>query len=149
MPSKISVVLLKGKSIGETSDINKMAVHLEQILTEKDQVDFKVRQSLTEPAIKTSEFIVICGSDTSSLSELFKALSVLEALDGDDGPTVFLYDEPGIYTYEQINSILTDGMDAGRVNPKVFNKIVNTTSYRDIIGYIDVALRKIGTAAVN
>ena len=54
MPSKISVVLLKGKSIGETSDINKMAVHLEQILTEKDQVDFKVRQSLTEPAVKTS-----------------------------------------------------------------------------------------------
>jgi hypothetical protein len=67
-------------------------------------------------------------------------------MDGDEGPIVFLYEEPGVSVYERINYILTEGMDLRRISPKVFKKVVDTTSYRDIIGYIDVSLRKLGTA---
>ena len=149
MQSKVSVLLLKGKNVDEMSDMNKMAVHLEQMLTEKNGVDFKVRQGLTDPSVKSSDFIVFCGYDCGILSEFFKALSVIEGLDGDEGPTLFLYEEPGILVYEKINNILTEGMDLRRISPKVFKKIVDTTSYRDIIGYIDVSLRKLGTAATT
>ena len=149
MQSKVSVLLLKGKNVDEMSDMNKMAVHLEQMLTEKNGVDFKVRQGLTDPSVKSSDFIVFCGYDCGILSEFFKALSVIEGLDGDEGPTLFLYEEPGISVYERINNILTEGMDLRRISPKVFKKIVDTTSYRDIIGYIDVSLRKLGTAAAT
>jgi len=149
MQSKVSVLLLKGKNVDEMSDMNKMAVHLEQMLTEKNGVDFKVRQGLTDPSVKSSDFIVFCGYDCGILSEFFKALSAIEGLDGDEGPTLFLYEEPGISVYERINNILTEGMDLRRISPKVFKKIVDTTSYRDIIGYIDVSLRKLGTAATT
>ena len=149
MQSKVSVLLLKGKNVDEMSDMNKMAVHLEQMLTEKDGVDFKTRQGLTDPSIKSSDFIVLCGYDCGILSELFKALSVIEGMDGDEGPIVFLYEEPGVSIYERINYILTEGMDLRRVSPKVFKKVVDTTSYRDIIGYIDVSLRKLGTATAT
>ena len=63
MSSKVSVVILKSKSVDSTSDINKMVVHLEQILTEKDNIDLKVRQSLTDPIIKSSQFIIFAGWD--------------------------------------------------------------------------------------
>ena len=149
MQSKVSVLLLKGKNVDEMSDMNKMAVHLEQTLAEKDGVDFKTRQGLTDPAIKSSDFIVFCGYDCGILSELFKALSVIESLDGNEGPILFLYEEPGVSVYERINNILTESMDLRRTSPKVFKKIVDTTSYRDIIGYIDVSLRKLGTAAAT
>lgn len=149
MQAKVSVLLLKGKNVDEMSDMNKMAVHLEQMLTEKNGVDFKVRQGLTDPSVKSSDFIVFCGYDCGILSEFFKALSVIESLDGDEGPTLFLYEEPGISVYERINNILTEGMDLRRISPKVFKKTVDTTSYRDIIGYIDVSLRKLGTATAT
>lgn len=146
MQSKVSVLLLKGKNVDEMSDMNKMAVHLEQMLTEKNGVDFKTRQGLTDPAIKSSDFIVFCGYDCNILSEFFKALNVIESIDGDEGPILFLYEEPGVSVYEMINNILTKGMDLHRISPKVFKKIVDTMSYRDIIGYIDVSLRKLGTS---
>jgi hypothetical protein len=149
MQSKISVLLLKGKNVDEMSDMNKMAVHLEQVLTEKDGVDLKIRQGLTDPAIKSSDFIVFCGYDCGILGELFKALSVIESLDGKEGPVLFLYEEPGNSIYEHLNRVLTSGMDLKRIESKVFDKIIDTNTYRDIIGYIDVSLRKLGTSAVN
>lgn len=149
MQAKASVLLLKGKNVDETSDMNKMAVHLEQMLIEKDGVELKTRQGLTDPAIKSADFIVLCGYDCGIISEMFKALGVIESLEGNDGPTIFLYEEPGGSIYEHLNRILTSGMDAGRVNPKVFNKIIDTNTYRDIIGYIDVHLRKLGTSSAG
>lgn len=148
MQSKVSVLLLKGKNIDEMSDMNKMAVHLEQILTEKDGVDLKTRQGLTDPAIKSADFIVFCGYDCGVIGEIFKALGVIETLDGKEGPVLFLYEEPGNSVYEYFNRILTEGMDLGRISPKVFDKIIDTNTYRDIIGYIDVSLRKLGTPTV-
>lgn len=145
MQSKISVLFLKGKNIGEMSDMNKMSVHLEQVLTEKDGIDLKIRQGLTDPAIKSADFIIFCGYDCGILEEFFRTLSVIEALEGKEGPVIFLYEEPGNSIYEYINRILTAGMDLKRISPKVFDKIVDTNTYRDIIGYIDVSLRKLGT----
>jgi hypothetical protein len=147
MQSKISVLLLKGKNVDEMSDMNKMAVHLEQVLTEKDGVELKTRQGLTDPAVKSADFIIFCGYDCGSLGEFFKALGVIEAVEGKEGPVVFLYEEPGNSIYEYLNRILTAGMDLGRIGPKVFDKIIDTSTYRDIIGYIDVSLRKLGTPA--
>lgn len=149
MQSKLSVLLLRGKNISETSDINKMFVHIEQVLTEKDGVDLKVRQGLTEPSIKSADFIILCGYDSSNLSELFKCISTLESLDGDSGPTIFLYEEPGVAIYEKLNYILTEMMDLGRINFKVFKKVVDTITYRDIIGYIDVSLKKLELSAIT
>lgn len=146
MQSKVSVLLLKGKNVDEMSDMNKMAVHLEQMLTEKDGVDFKIRQGLTDPSIKSSDFIVFCGYDCGILSEFFKTLNVIEGMEDEDGPVVLLYEEPGGSIYERLNYILTEGMDLRRISPKVFKKIVDTSSYRDIIGYIDASLRKVGTS---
>jgi len=147
MQSKVSVLLLKGKNVDEMSDMNKMAVHLEQILTEKDGVELKTRQGLTDPAVKSSDFIIFCGYDCGSLGELFKALGVIETLEGKEGPVIFMYEEPGNSINEYLNRILTAGMDLGRVDPKIFDKIIDTNTYRDIIGYIDVSLRKLGTPA--
>lgn len=147
MQSKISVLLLRGKNVSELSDMNKMAVHLEQILNEKDSVDLKTRQSLTEPTIKSSNFIVFCGVDNGILSEIFKTLNTIETLEGDSGPILLIYEEPGVAISEKLNNILMEYMDLGRVSPKVFDKIVHTTSYRDIIGYMDVYIRKLGTEA--
>jgi hypothetical protein len=149
MQSKISVLLLKGKNVDEMSDMNKMAVHLEQVLTEKDGVELKTRQGLTDPAIKSADFIVFCGYDCGTLGEIFKTLGVVEGLEGNDGPIIFMYEEPGNSVYEYIDRILTAGMDLGRVDPKLFNKVIDTNTYRDIIGYIDVALRKLGTSTTS
>lgn len=149
MQSKISVLLLKGKNVDEMSDMNKMAVHLEQVLTEKDGVDLKTRQGLTDPAIKSADFIVFCGYDCGIIGEVFKALGVIETLDGKEGPVLFLYEEPGNSVYEHFNRVLTEGMDLGRINSKVFDKIIDTNTYRDIIGYIDVSLRKLGSSTTT
>jgi hypothetical protein len=149
MQSKISVLLLKARNIDEMSDMNKMAVHLEQILTEKDGVDLKVRQGLTDPSIKSSDFIVFCGFDSGILGEFFKAVSVVESMDGKEGPVLFIYDEPGNSIYQHIDRIFTDGMDLDRMDPKIFDKVIDTNTYRDIIGYIDVSLRRLGNPAVS
>lgn len=147
MQSKVSVVLIKSRAVDNSSDLNKMAVHLEQTLTEKDGVELKVRQGLTDAVIKSSTFIVFCGYDCATLSELFKALSVVEGMDCGEGPVLFLYEEPGQSVWERLNYILRDGMDLRRMDPKIFNKIVDTWTYKDIISTIDVALRKLGTGS--
>lgn len=147
MQPKISVLLVKGKNIGDTSDMNKMAVHIEQVLTEKDGIDFKTRQGLTDPAIKSSSFIIFCGYDLSTLTEISKTLGVIEGIEGTPSPLVIVYEEPGVGIDESLNRILMEIMDLGRLNPKVFNKLVHTSSYRDIIGYIDASIRKLGTPA--
>jgi hypothetical protein len=149
MQSKVSIILVKSKTINNSSDINKMAVHLEQILLEKEKTDVKTRLSITEPVIKSADFIVFCGYDSSLLSEFFKTLSVIESLDENDGPTVFLYEEPGQTIWEHLNYILRAGAGLQRISPKVFNKVIDTWSYRDIIGTIDVGIKKLGTRATN
>jgi hypothetical protein len=149
MQSKLSVILLKGRNIDETSDMNKMAVHLEQILSEKDGIDLKIRQSITDAMLKSVNFIVFCGYDTTILSEFFKSLSAIEAVEGQEGPTVFLYEEPGQSIWEHLNYILREGMDLGRVSPKVFNKVVDVWSYHDIINTINISLKRLGTNATN
>jgi len=148
MQSKISVLLLKGKNVSETSDMNKMAVHLEQVLAEKDGVELKTRQGLTDAVVKSADFIIFCGYDCGILSEIFKASGVIEGLDGKEGPILFLYEEPGNSIYEHIDRILTAGMDLNRVDSKIFDKIVDTNNHRDIIGYIDAYLRKLGSSTV-
>lgn len=147
MQLKLSVVLLKGQNINAESDINKMAVHLEQMLTEKDGVDLKIRQSLTEPTIRKTDFIVFCGYDAALLSELFKAMSVVETCEPSEGPTLFLYDEPGQSIQNHLDYIIRAGADIKRIDPKLFNKIIDTWSHNDIIGYINVALRRLGTSS--
>lgn len=149
MASKIQVLLLKAKNIDEVSDMNKMAVHLEQMLLEKDGVELKTRQSLTDPAIKSSDFIVFCGYDCGILSEVFKALSVMESIEDKALPVLFVYEEPGNSIYEKIDRILMEGVDLSRVNPKIFKNIIDTSTYRDIIGYIDVSLKKLGASATS
>lgn len=144
MQSKISVALLKGKNVGKTSDINKMAVHLEQILTEKDGVDLKIRQTLTDPVVKSADYIIFCGYDCGLLSEMFKVLELINSKEAD--LFLFLYEEPGESPHREIDQILTSAADIGRVDPKLYDRIINTTSYRDIIGYIDVSLKKLGSA---
>lgn len=141
MQSKLVVTLVRGKAVDNSSDLNKMTVHLEQILAEKDGVDVKTRQTLTEAAIKSSSCIVFCGFDCSSLSEFFKALSVIESIEESEPPFIFLYEEPGQSVWEKLNEILTQGMDLGRINPSVFNKIYDCWSYRDITGVVDVKLK--------
>jgi|LauGreDrversion4_2_1035121.scaffolds.fasta_scaffold00007_75 hypothetical protein len=146
MQSKVSVTLIKSRAVNNSSDLNKMAVHLEQILAEKDGVELKVRQGLTDALIKTTSFVVFCGYDCATLSELFKVLSFSESA---DGPVVFLYEEPGQSVWERLNYILRDGVDLRRMDPKIFHKIVDTWSYRDIIATIDVELRKLGTGSTT
>ncbi len=142
MSSKVSVVILKSKSVDSTSDINKMVVHLEQILTEKDNIDLKVRQSLTDPIIKSSKFIIFAGWDSSILCQFFNALSVIEKQEMDEGKKLFLFDEPGKNCWTDLNRILTFGMDIDRFDPVVFDSVVDCWNYRDIMSYIDLELRK-------
>ena len=147
MQSKVSVTLIKSRAVNNSSDLNKMAVHLEQVLTEKDGVELKVRQGLTDSLLKTTSFVVFCGYDCAILSEFFKVLSYIEGTDGSEGPTVFLYEEAGQSIWERLNYILRDGTDLRRMDPKIFHKIMDTWSYRDIIATIDVELRKLGTGS--
>jgi len=149
MQSKLSVVLLKSKAVDNSSDLNKMAVHLEQILTEKDNVDLKIRQSVTESSIKTSHFIILCGYDNSTLAEFFKILSVIENIEGKEGPYVFIYEEAGQSPWEKLNYLLRDAMDLGRVNYKIFDKIIDTWSYRDIIKTIEITMRRLGIESTS
>ena len=150
MQSKVSVILLRSKFIDNASDINKMAVHLEQILAERGGVDLKTRQGLTDANIKSADFIVFCGYDTAILSELFKTLSAIELLEGEaTGPRLFLYEEPGQSIEEYLNYILTAGMDLRRISPKIFNKIIHTWSYRDIINTVDISIRQLGINSAN
>jgi hypothetical protein len=148
MQSKLSVLMLKGKSVDEMSDMNKMSVHLEQLLAEKDGLDFKIRQGLTDPAIKAAQFIIFCGVDAGTLSEFFKAVAVVDSMEGDkDGPTIFLYEEPGQSVWEHLNYIIRNGVDLRRINPKIYNKVVDCWSYRDIIGTIDIAIKRLGISS--
>jgi len=149
MQAKISAVLIKSKAVDNSSDLNKMAVHLEQVLTEKEGVELKVRQGLTEASMKSASFIIFCGYDCGSLGEFFKALSAIEACEGSDGPMIFLYEEAGQSIWERINYILRDGVDLGRMDPKIFNRVIDTWSYRDIISTIDVSLRRLGTQSTS
>ena len=71
MQAKISAVLIKSRAVDNSSDLNKMAVHLEQVLTEKDGVELKVRQGLTEASMKSASFIIFCGYDCATLGEFF------------------------------------------------------------------------------
>lgn len=144
MQTKVPVVLLKSKAVDTSSDMNKMAVHIEQLLLEKDGVDLKVRQSLTDSAIKSSSFVVFCGYDSFILSEFFKVIATLETAEGASGPTIFLYEEPGQSIWEHINYIFRSGTDLRRMDPKIFDKVIDTWSYRDIIGTVDVAIRQLG-----
>lgn len=145
MQSKTSVILLKAKNIDEKSDINKMAVHLDQILSEREGVDLKTRQNITEAGIKSADFIVFCGYDSSVLGEFFKACGVIENMKGEEksGPTLFLYDEPGESVMEFVNYILRRGSDLGRVDSLIFEKIVDTWTHNDIIGTIDLHIKKL------
>lgn len=145
MQTKVSIVLLKSKAVNASSDMNKMAVHLEQLLLEKDNIDLKVRQSLTETAIKTSSFIVFCGYDNNMLSEFFKVIASIENSEDASHPVVFLYEEPGQSIWEYINYIFRSGVDLARMDPKIFDRVVDTWSYRDIIGTVDVMLKRFGT----
>ena len=81
MPAKTSVVIVKSKSVDNASDLNKMVVHLDQILTEKEGVEVKVRQSITEALVKGADFVVFAGWDNTLLSNVFSTLGILEKLE--------------------------------------------------------------------
>jgi len=145
MQSKISVILLKAKNIDEKSDINKMAVHLEQILSEREGVDLKARQSITESVVKSADFIVFCGYDSTLLGEFFKSCGIVETLINEDkpAPTLFLYEQPGESIMEFVNYILRRGGDIGRVDVNVFENIIDTWTHNDIIGTVDIKVKKL------
>jgi hypothetical protein len=143
MPAKTSVVIVKSKSVDNASDLNKMVVHLEQILTEKEGVEIKVRQSITEALVKGSDFVVFAGWDNSLLSSFFSALSTIEKIESPVDKKIFLFDEPGSNCWTDLNRILTFGMDLGRVDQNLFEKIVDCWNYRDIMSYIDFKLRQL------
>ena len=150
MSDKVSVVIIKARSVDATTDINKMTVHLEQILTERPNVDVKIRQSVTEATLKASDFIIFTGWDSMSVSLLFSTIGLLEKEDDSaKEKMIFLFDEPGANCWDNINRILTDGMDLGRVDSKIFKKITDCWNYRDIISYIDVKLRKLNGNATS
>ena len=148
MSEKVSVVIIKAKSVDTTSDLNKMVVHLEQILTEQQKVDVKVRQSITETTFKSSDFVVFAGWDSALMSQFFTSVAILEKEEKSD-IRLFLYDEPGARCWDNVNRILTEGMDLGRINPTVFDKITDCWNYRDIMSYIQVKLRKLDTNATS
>ena len=148
MSEKVSVVIIKAKSVDTTSDLNKMVVHLEQILTEQQKVDIKVRQSITETTFKNSDFVIFAGWDSTLISQFFNSVAILEKDEKND-TILFLYDEPGASCWSNINRILTEGMDLGRIDSKIFKKIVDCWSYRDIMSYIDVKLRKLDANATS
>lgn len=142
MPAKTSVVIIKSKSVDNASDLNKMVVHLDQILTEKEGVEVKTRQSITEALVKGADFIVFAGWDNSLLSGFFSTLSTIEKLETDKDKKVFLFDEPGSNCWTDVNRLLTFGMDLGRVDGDLFENIVDCWNYRDIMSYIDLKLRQ-------
>ena len=147
MQTKLSVILLRGKNVSELSDMNKMSVHLEQLLTEKDRVDLKVRQNLTDPLLKSADFIVLCGYDAGLLSEFFKIVSYIESLNGSEKkPYIFLYEEPGQSINSTINDLFMQGSGMGRMDVKVLDNIVDTWTYNDIIGYINIHVKRLGSA---
>lgn len=143
-PSKrVTVVLIKSKQAETTSDINKMTVHLEKVLSENASVDLKVRNSLTDSNVRTSDFIVFCGFGLNTLSSLFQCLSVIETTEEPlKSPSVILYDEPGRSIYEDLNRILMSGMDMRRVNPKIFKNILDTWRHSDIINMVNQEVKK-------
>lgn len=143
MPAKTSVVIVKSKSVDNASDLNKMVVHLEQILTEKEGVEVKVRQSITEALVKSSDFVVFAGWDNSLLSSFFSTLSTIEKIEPPANKKIFLFDEPGSNCWTDLNRILTFGMDLGRVDQNLFDNIVDCWNYRDIMSYIDFKLRQL------
>jgi len=145
MPAKTSVVIVKSKSVDNASDLNKMVVHLDQILTEKEGVEIKVRQSLTDALVKGSDFIVFAGWDNSLLSTFFGALATIEKLEGTDSKKIFLFDEPGSNCWTDVNRLMTFGMDLERIDPNLFENIVDCWNYRDIMSYIDLKLRQSDT----
>ena len=147
MPAKVSVLLVKSKSVDSVSDLNKMTVHLEQILTEKDKLDIKTRQTLTDQVIKAADFIIFAGWDAASLSQLFNVISNVEKSGADK--KIFVFDEPGKNCWTDLNRLLTFGMDIERINPSIFDKIIDCWNYRDIMSYIDVELRKLSESDAN
>lgn len=147
MSVKTSVVIVKAKSVDTISDLNKMVVHLEQILAEREDVDVKVRQSVTDAVIKGTDFIIFAGWDTMMLSHFFSTLSAIEKQEVDTETKIFLFDEPGSNCWDDVNRLLTNGMDLGRIDSKLFKKIEDCWNYRDIMSYIDVKLRKLESNA--
>jgi hypothetical protein len=147
MSSKISVTIIKTKSVDAVSDLNKTAVHLEQVLTEKEGVEVKTRQSVTETVVKSSDYIIFVGWDTIGISNIFFALNALEKTETEDDKKIFLFDEPGSNCWDELNRLLTLGMDLNRIDSKLFKKIENCWNYRDIMSYIDVKLKKLETNA--
>tara|TARA_S200002703_G_scaffold115761_1_gene101281 strand:- start:130 stop:594 length:465 start_codon:yes stop_codon:yes gene_type:complete len=141
MSSKLSVVVVKSKSVDSTSDLNKMVVHLEQVLTERENVEIKIRQTTTDALVKSADFIIFSGWDSSLLSSFFHALSLLEK--SDLNKKVFLFDEPGTNCWTDINRLLTFGMDIGRIDSSIFDKVIDCWNYRDIMSYIDLEIRKL------
>ena len=148
MSSKISVVIVKSKSVDTTSDLNKMVVHLEQVLAEKEGVEVKIRQSVTDTTIKTADFVIFSGWDTQLLSSLFSAVSQFEKLDSTEAK-LFLFDEPGSNCWTDLSRLLTFGMDIERVDPSIFDKVIDCWNYRDIMSYIDLKLRKLNATTGN
>jgi hypothetical protein len=138
---KVQVVLVRSKSANGTSDISKMTSHLEGLLIEKEGVDLKVRASLTDAVLKGSDYVVFCGYDLDCLSDLFKALSFVETA-GNLAPTLFLYEEPGQSIREEVERIIVRGMDLRRISPSAFGKIVDSWTYRDIVGTVDQEVRR-------
>jgi len=147
MSSKVSIVILKSKSVDSTSDINKMVVHLEQILTEKDNIDLKVRQSLTDPIIKSAKFVIFAGWDSSILAQFFTLINALEKQETNIDKKLFMFDEPGKNCWNDLNRLLTFGMDIDRFSPEIFESVVDCWNYRDIMSYIDLELRKLESDA--
>lgn len=145
MSAKISVVIVKSKSVDTTSDLNKMVVHLEQVLAEKENVEVKTRQSITETLVKSADFIVFSGWDNLLLSGFFQVLSILEK--SETSKKLFLFDEPGTNCWTDLNRLLTFGMDIGRIDPKVFENIVDCWNHRDIMSYIDLELKRLNSDA--
>ena len=145
MPAKTSVVIVKSKSVDNASDLNKMVVHLDQILAEKEGVEVKVRQSLTDALVKGSDFIVFAGWDNSLLSAFFGALATIEKLEDTDNKKIFLFDEPGSNCWTDVNRLMTFGMDLERIDPNLFDNIVDCWNYRDIMSYIELKLRQLDT----
>lgn len=143
MDSKISVTLIKSKGIDGESNVNKMAVHIENLLTEKAGVEFKTRNSLTDSVIKSSKFVIFCGFDSQLISEIFKTLAFIESNPQESQPMICLYDEPGNSIYEHIDRILMRGIDLNRTYSKIHDRIMDCWSYRDIIGLIDIEIRRL------
>lgn len=141
MSTKLSVVIVKSKSVNTTSDLNKMVVHLEQVLAEKENIEVKTRQSVTDALVKSADFIIFSGWDSSLLAGFFQVLSITEK--SESTKKLFLFDEPGSNCWTDLNRLLTFGMDIGRIDPKVFENVVDCWNHRDIMSYIDLELRRI------